>query len=237
MSLRRNLILAALALTLTACSGESTPSPEPSPTQTSPAPEATEAGGPTPRPSSTYPIPAEEPDDGPTAADLLAADGEVSPYEFLYVQIGAQRQATLVTSTTVDPQWDSERIIHIDRTDPDEPVFYVRTETGSEVTELIDRGEVRWERTGEGEWAESSITPATTLDVHDAAVEQAGAYSSVELISPLDHLFRLVPYDLGMVPALMHVDDDLRPVRVESEGVEGYTVYAYDEPMAIPEVG
>lgn len=236
MQLRRNLILAALALTLTACNGDPGPSPDPTePTPTSSATQTTE--GPSPRPSSTFEIPSDEPAQVPSAQELLATGGPVSPYEFLHVQIGAQREATYVTSTTVDPQWDTQRVIHIDRSNPDEVVYYVRSEVEGEITELVERGASRWDRVDEDEWEETTITPSQPAEVHTAAAQQAEQYSSVELISPPDQLFRLIPYDLGTVPALMHVDDQLRPVRVESEGLEGQTVYAYDEPMEIPEVG
>lgn len=224
---------AALALTLTACGAE----PSPSPSSTSPEASASpDNAGPSPRPSSTFPIPDEEPETVPSAEDLLRTGGAVSPYEFLHVQLTAQRAATYVTTTTTDPQWDTERIIHIDRSDPAAPIFYVRTETSGQVTELLERGGMRYERTGDGQWQETIHDPAQPDDVHTAATQQAAQYSSVELVSTADQLFRLLPYDLGMVPALMYVDSELRPVLVQSEGLEGRTVYTYDEPMELPVV-
>lgn len=237
--MHKRLILGAagaLALTLTACGAEPAPSPEP--TSTSPGASASPSpAGPSPRPSSTFTIPDEEPETIASAQELLATGGPVSPYEFLHVQLTAQRAATQVTTTTTDPQWDTERLIHIDRRDPAAPITYVRTDTGGQVTELLERDGLRYERTGEGAWEQSIHDPVEPADVHTAAMQQAAQYSSVELVSPPDQLFRLLPYDLGLVPALMYVDSELRPVLVESEGLEGRTVYAYDEPMEIPDVG
>lgn len=241
MQLRRTLFVSVattVALALTACGGDDpgqSPSPEPTATHDSVSPQPTEDAS--PAPSHEIPSQAPEPEDLPSAQDLLAAAGEVNPYQFIHVQIAAMRAATTVTTTTVDPQWDTTRVVHIDRTDPENVISYVHSEAGGEVSELVVKDGVRWERTDEGEWEQTPIGSDPELSVHDAAVAQAEQYESVELISPPDQLFRISFHDLGQVPAVMHVDNQLRPVRVESEGLEGYSAYTYDEAMEIPEVG